>query len=102
MDAFELNSFDQIMITLIKTHLLFTAMCCTLFLCSVLIGKSFQFAFLRGTDDASKRATAISESASKIGQSADDVSACSAKCEDAWKWTYKTAEPRDGFQEFKH
>lgn len=100
MEAFELNSFDQFAITLIKTHLLVTAVLCTFFLCSVLIGKSFQFAFLRVTDDASKWTTTISESTSQLEPPAADVSASSAKCKS--QWAFRPAEPRDGFQEFKH
>lgn len=92
MEAFELNSFDQIMITLIKTHLLFTAMCCTLFLCSVLIGKSFQFAFLRVRDDASKRTTAGAEAVA--AQRKTNGTAGAAEAAQA----FKPAEPKDGFQ----
>ena len=92
MESFELNSFDQIMITLIKTHLLFTAMCCTFFLCSVLIGKSFQFAFLRGTDDASKRTTTGAEAVAAQGKT--DSTAGTAEAVQACR----PAEPKERFE----
>lgn len=100
MEAFELNSFDQFAITLIKTHLLVTAVLCTFFLCSVLIGKSFQFAFSRVNKYAGLWTSTVFESASQSDPAAADVSSAAAKCKSPW--AFRPAEPRDGFQEFKH
>ena len=90
MEAIELNSFDQLVITVIKTHLFVTAMLCTFFLCSVLIGKSAEFAFIRTRKDARKRTTAETQPVDAHGEA--NVAATSTDSGQS----FRPAEQKDG------